>query len=116
MNKVTDDDYSEQVDYVRKFLTGKSHEVIADLIKKMEEASQQLYAALEQAEATERASGSVDDFLNAFTPMIPAVTQFFDNVLVMAEDEKVKQNRLGLLQRIASLADGVADLSHLEGF
>ena len=35
VNKVTDDDYSEQVDYVRKFLTGKSHEVIADLIKKL---------------------------------------------------------------------------------
>jgi glycyl-tRNA synthetase beta subunit len=28
----------------------------------------------------------------------------------------VKQNRLGLLQRIASLAVGVADLSKLEGF
>ncbi|KAA3642869.1 MAG: glycine--tRNA ligase subunit beta [Chloroflexi bacterium] len=81
-----------------------------------EEASKQLYAALEKAESTERSPGSVDDFLNAFTPMIPAVTAFFDNVLVMAEDKKVKQNRLGLLQRIATLAHDVADLSHLEGF
>ena len=82
----------------------------------VEDASKELYTALEKAEAVERAPGSVDDFLNAFTPMIPAVTNFFDNVLVMAEDEKVKQNRLGLLQHIAALADGVADLSHLEGF
>jgi glycyl-tRNA synthetase len=58
----------------------------------------------------------VDDFLKSFVPMIPAVNDFFDKVLVMAEDQAVKENRLGLLQRIASLARGVADLSKLEGF
>jgi glycyl-tRNA synthetase beta subunit len=58
----------------------------------------------------------VDDFLNAFTPMIPAITHFFDAVLVMADDEALRSNRLGLLQRIASLARGVADLTRLEGF
>ena len=50
----------------------------------------------------------MDDFLNAFTPMIPAINAFFEDVLVMVEDEKVRQNRLALLQRIARLADGVA--------
>jgi glycyl-tRNA synthetase len=48
--------------------------------------------------------------------MIPAINEFFDKVLVMAEAKSVKENRLGLLQRIASLADGIADLSKLEGF
>ncbi|KTF14908.1 excinuclease ABC subunit UvrC [Pseudoalteromonas sp. H105] len=42
VNKVTEDEYSQQVDYVRKFLAGKSHEVIADLVKKMEKASNAL--------------------------------------------------------------------------
>jgi glycyl-tRNA synthetase len=37
-------------------------------------------------------------------------------VLVMAEDAKVRENRLGLLQRIASLSSGIADFSKLEGF
>jgi glycyl-tRNA synthetase len=81
-----------------------------------EDAEKALYKALETAEAKNRASGSVDDFLNAFEPMIPAVKKFFDDVLVMVEDKKVKENRLGLLQRIAGLADGVADMSRLEGF
>jgi glycyl-tRNA synthetase len=58
----------------------------------------------------------VDDLFNAFVPMIPVVNQFFDKVLVMAEDEKVRVNRLGLLQRIANLAKGIADFSCLEGF
>lgn len=48
--------------------------------------------------------------------MIPAVNAFFDEVLVMAEDPKVRVNRLGLLQRISALMNEVADLSRLEGF
>ena len=75
-----------------------------------------LFTALQAAEAQPRQPGAVDDFLKAFTPLIPAVDQFFDAVMVMAEDPAVRQNRLGLLQRIAALADGVADLSKLEGF
>jgi glycyl-tRNA synthetase len=75
-----------------------------------------LYDALLQAEAAPRQSGSVDDFFAAFLPMIPAINRFFDTVLVMAEDADLRANRLGLLQRIAALACGVADFSKLEGF
>jgi len=82
----------------------------------VEEAEKKLFAALDAAEKRDRKAGSVDDFLNAFVPMLPAVNEFFDKVLVMAEDKKVQQNRLGLLQHIAALADGVADMSKLEGF
>ncbi len=53
---------------------------------------------------------------SAFLPMIPVINRFFEQVLVMAEDEALQRNRLGLLQRIAALASGVADLSRLEGF
>ncbi len=75
-----------------------------------------LYEALLQAEATTRQTGSVDDFFAAFLPMIPTINRFFDTVLVMAEDADLRSNRLGLLQRIAALARGVADFSKLEGF
>jgi glycyl-tRNA synthetase len=79
-------------------------------------SEKELYEALMIAETTERASGSVNDFLNAFEPMIPAVDKFFDDVLVMVENDKIRNNRLRMLQRIASLAEGVADMSKLEGF
>ncbi|MEW5940391.1 MAG: glycine--tRNA ligase subunit beta, partial [Chloroflexota bacterium] len=85
----------------------------------IEKEEKNLLAALQKAEAslvTRRPSLSVDDFLNAFVPMIPAVNLFFDKVLVMAEDEKVKQNRLALVGQIANLSKGLADLSKLEGF
>jgi len=54
--------------------------------------------------------------LTAFSPLIPAITRFFDEVLVMDEDAKVRENRLGLLQKIGGMAKGVADLGKLEGF
>ena len=37
------------------------------------------------------------DLLNE---LVPAIDVFFDNVMVMDEDEKVRENRLGLINRI----------------
>ena len=82
----------------------------------VEPAESALYTALIAAENSERSAGSVDDFLNAFTPLIPVINHFFDEVLVMDEDQRLRENRLGLLQRIAALTHEVADLSRLEGF
>ncbi|MCL4273066.1 MAG: glycine--tRNA ligase subunit beta [Anaerolineales bacterium] len=59
---------------------------------------------------------TVDEFLNIVVALIPSINAFFDKVLVMAEDEKVKQNRLALVGQIARLSNGIADLSKLEGF
>lgn len=43
----------------------------------------------------------------------PALNAFFDKVLVMAEDRKVRQNRLGLLQSIQKMLAGIADYSQV---
>ncbi len=79
-------------------------------------AEAELFQALGEVDAVSRRLGSVDDFLTAFLPLIPPINRFFDDVLVMAEDIRLRNNRLGLLQRIVALADGVADFSKLEGF
>jgi glycyl-tRNA synthetase len=81
-----------------------------------EEAETALYAALLESESKERAPGSVDDFLNTFTPLMSQINNFFDQVLVMVEEKRVRENRLGILQRISALADDVVDMSKLEGF
>jgi glycyl-tRNA synthetase len=75
-----------------------------------------LYQHIERVENELKGSSSVAAFVKAFEPMIPAVNKFFDAVLVMAEKEQVRANRLGLLQRIAAFTKGIADLSTLEGF
>ncbi|MEM8862325.1 MAG: DALR anticodon-binding domain-containing protein, partial [Chloroflexota bacterium] len=60
--------------------------------------------------------GTVGTFVQSLANLEPAITQFFEDVMVMDEDEKVRNNRLALMQGIAGLAKGVADLSELEGF
>jgi glycyl-tRNA synthetase len=82
----------------------------------IEEETRALYAALEQVEDSSLAPGSVDDVLVAFEPLIPVINTFFDEVLVMTDDDKLRTNRLALLQRIVALTQGVADMSRLEGF
>ena len=44
----------------------------------------------------------------------PAVDNFFDNVMVMTEDEAVRNNRLALLQQLRGLFLKVADISLLQ--
>jgi glycyl-tRNA synthetase beta chain len=61
-----------------------------------------LVAALEYGEAMEKVAG-----------LRPLVDQYFDDVLVMAEDEKVKENRLNLLANLAALFAPIADFSKL---
>lgn len=84
--------------------------------KLIESAEKSLFDELQAAEKKSRNPGSVGDFFDAFIPMMPAITSFFDEVLVMADDEQLRSNRLGLLQRIVAIAAGVLDLSKLEGF
>jgi glycyl-tRNA synthetase len=81
-----------------------------------EPAEKVLFKAVEKAQAMKRQPGSVNDLLNVFVPMIPEINAFFEKVLVMDKDIRLQQNRLGLLQKISHLADGVADFSLLEGF
>lgn len=44
------------------------------------------------------------------------INNFFDNVFVMSDDEKVKQNRLALLREVERLTKGIVDLAKLPGF
>ena len=80
----------------------------------LEEASEKkLYEAVS---AQPSSFEDVDAFLKSVVMLIPVINEFFDNVLVMVEEKTLRENRLGLVQRIASMANGMADLSKLEGF
>jgi glycyl-tRNA synthetase len=91
---------------------------LIDAEKFVEESEKALLAALEPAEQAVKAGGrdQVEVFLGAFEPLIPAIDRFFEDVLVMAEEDALRRNRLGLLQRVVALAAGAADMSKLEGF
>ncbi|MBI5964065.1 MAG: glycine--tRNA ligase subunit beta, partial [Chloroflexi bacterium] len=82
--------------------------------KFVEPAERQLYEVfLKESVAS---VSSIDDLFARVLAMLAAINKFFDEILVMTEEKILRENRLGLLQRIASLANGIADLSKLEGF
>ncbi|HBA87083.1 MAG TPA: glycine--tRNA ligase subunit beta [Geobacter sp.] len=75
-----------------------------------------LYQSLQQSAGKVEGALSGADYLAALTEIAtlkPAVDLFFDKVMVMAEDERVRTNRLALLTSIARLFGRLADFSRL---
>jgi glycyl-tRNA synthetase len=78
-----------------------------------------LYEAYLQARDQVTPESTVDEFFNAFLPLVDRIDHYFareSGVMVMAEDRRLRQNRLAQLHQIAELASGIVDLSRLEGF
>ncbi|MBX3053760.1 MAG: glycine--tRNA ligase subunit beta [Caldilineaceae bacterium] len=81
------------------------------------EAERTLHAAWEQAQSTLDAAEEPAAVLGAQLHSLTApINSFFDAVLINAEDLTVRQARQALVQRIAALSAGIADLSRLQGF
>jgi glycyl-tRNA synthetase beta chain len=75
-----------------------------------------LYRALQGVSGKVEGALQGGDYLAALTQIATlkeTVDQFFDKVMVMAEDERVRQNRLALLTGIAQLFARLADFSRL---
>ena len=71
-----------------------------------------LYAALEGGGPIHE----VGELVSALSTLQPRVAGFFDDVLVNDPDPAVRSARQALVQKVVSLAQGVADLSRLEGY
>ncbi|MBT3711891.1 MAG: glycine--tRNA ligase subunit beta, partial [Anaerolineae bacterium] len=106
--------YSRCVRIIRSSKAEDDGQWTVDSSKFVDEAEKMLYAEVEKT--VNRQPSTVNEALNAVVELIPAINNFFDKGLVMDEDEAVKQNRLALVGKIASLTEGLADMSHLEGF
>ena len=81
-----------------------------------EDAEKALYEALEGVQAEVKAGVASQDYnavLSALATLREAVDNFFDNVMVMAEDESVRNNRLALLSVLRQQFLETADISLL---
>ena len=81
-----------------------------------EDAEKTLFNALDNAEEKVRPllkERQYAEVLNALADLRDPVDRFFDDVMVMADDEAVRDNRLALLSGLRSLFLNVADISRL---
>ncbi|QTG91950.1 glycine--tRNA ligase subunit beta [Vibrio fluvialis] len=81
-----------------------------DAEKALAEAVEVMTEALEPAFAT----GNYQQALSQLAGLREPVDAFFDNVMVMAEDEALKKNRLTLLNNLRNLFLQIADISLLQ--
>ena len=82
----------------------------------VEDAEKALFAALVEVEpkvAGAYAQGAYTDVLTMLAPMKAPVDQFFEDVMVNAEDIDLRKNRLALLARLHATMNQVAELSRL---
>ena len=53
-------------------------------------------------------------YLNDLNSLVPEITDFFNNVLVMDEDENVKNNRLAMLTILKDNFEKLCDFSKIQ--
>ena len=87
-----------------------------DLFETDEERA--LFDSLEEAENFAKQAIEAEDFAKAMTflsKLRAPVDNFFEHVMVNADDEKVRANRLALMRRIRDATSTVADFSKIAG-
>jgi glycyl-tRNA synthetase beta chain len=92
----------EQVD--EDLLRDPAEQVLGEQVTAMAKQVEPRFAAREYTQA-----------LRQLSALRKAVDDFFDSVMVMAEDAALRKNRLALLKRLQGLFMRVADLSRLPG-
>lgn len=75
-----------------------------------------LFDGVQKAQKSLKTEPTFKNALGQIEKLVPVINGFFDAVLVMVEDEALRNTRLGMLQAIAGLLKPFADLSRLEGF
>ncbi|TCS94752.1 glycine--tRNA ligase subunit beta [Hazenella coriacea] len=97
-------------------LAEKASEVELSPSGLLEPSEQSLYKSYQEAKtdylvAFEQQNSAA--MYQALVHMVPEIHSFFDHVMVMVEDEQVRQNRLALLKEITNLVKRFASFEHL---
>ena len=130
-------DFAKRIEAVRHFSEldaaeslSAAHKRIQNILRKLDsawpedvnaalfesQAEKDLWQALEQVREQASSQIAARDYTAALVTLAQVrepVDQFFDQVMVMAEDQKVRENRLALLNQIYQLFLNVADISRL---
>jgi glycyl-tRNA synthetase beta chain len=81
--------------------------------EEVERTLYQAYLAAEKDVSGKVAQGDLPGALAALATLREPIRSFFDGVMVMAEDERVRRNRLALLKRLSRLIHHYADFTKI---
>ncbi len=95
---------------------GEAPQVATDLFDN--DAERGLYAAMHAAAPRvneQKRAGHFKEALEAIAAMRPDIDKFFEQVMVMADDQAVRRNRLALLSELLQEFTTIADFSEMGG-
>ncbi|MGK0550510.1 glycine--tRNA ligase subunit beta [Enterococcus faecalis] len=118
--RLTDKDFKPSVEALTRVinLAKKGREVLKEIPDTVNptlfenDAEKTLYEAVE-AVASDFTEKTMAENYDALVSLRPLIERYFDETMVMAEDEAIKQNRLAQLMKIAQLALSLASLDLL---
>ncbi len=104
--------------YIRASRLGEKEKAGASVVQELltEQAEKDVSAALAQVEpeiATALETGDFAGAVEAGARLGPVLDRFFEDVLVMAEDAKVRENRLRLLLEVRDTLGALGDLAQI---
>ncbi|TMO96417.1 glycine--tRNA ligase subunit beta [Pseudoalteromonas sp. S3260] len=102
-NILAKNNITTQGDVEQSLLSDDAEKVLASQVAKFATDLAPLYS-----------DGNYQEALSQLAGIRDSVDNFFDNVMVMADDEAVKQNRLALLSQLSRLFLDIADISVLQ--
>ncbi|MBL0688048.1 glycine--tRNA ligase subunit beta [Pseudoalteromonas haloplanktis] len=102
-NILAKNNITTQGDVDQSLLSDDAEKVLASQVAKFATDLAPLYS-----------DGNYQEALSQLAGIRESVDNFFDNVMVMADDEAVKQNRLALLSQLSGLFLEIADISVLQ--
>ena len=92
----------------------ESAKINPDLLEKEEEKN--LYYKLNNLKEKVKNDFNSKEYESGLRKLVQIKTpvdNFLDNVMVMSDDERIRQNRLALLAEVASLNQGIFDLNEI---
>jgi len=98
--------------------SGESSDGAVDIEALKDPAESALWGAMDQLRAPVATAVAQREYANALgrlAQLRPPVDAFFEKVMVMDEDPRLRKNRLALLAQLHGLFIGIADLSRLPG-
>jgi glycyl-tRNA synthetase beta chain len=98
--------------------SGESSDGAVDVQALKDPAESALWGAMDQLRAPVATAVAQREYANALgrlAQLRPPVDAFFEKVMVMDEDPRLRKNRLALLAQLHGLFIGIADLSRLPG-
>ncbi len=109
-------DVALKADMTEKQVAGVSQKIEVDEALFDSDSEKSLYAASNSL--SDRVQGFIsqndyDSALKEVASIRPEVDRFFDDVMVMVDDEAVKNNRIALLSRVAAIFENIADFSQI---